>query len=262
MTRDQCAALFGISLHAFADWEQRGRVTIPRFRKAEGCRRKVCYLTADVLRLQEELRRAEEPYPDPLRPGCYLVPIVTWKAPMRAIVDAADVHKVRGKSWNLSERHDEAEPRGTVVLAADNRILLKRVIAGLDAGSSDVRISHANGDFLDYRRSNLVVRTMAEQSYSCRKILFRQGRRCTSEYKGVSWVEERGKWTAHIHKGGKAYYLGLFEDEVEAARVYDNTARLVFGEHARLNFPDERPALRLPRAGPLSRPGAIAQIAA
>ena len=33
-------------------------------------------------------------------------------------------------------------------------------------------------------------------------------------------------------------YLGAFADEIEAAKAYDATAREMFGEFARLNFPD------------------------
>jgi hypothetical protein len=33
-------------------------------------------------------------------------------------------------------------------------------------------------------------------------------------------------------------YLGRFRDEIAAAEAYDEAARELFGEHARLNFPD------------------------
>ena len=44
-------------------------------------------------------------------------------------------------------------------------------------------------------------------------------------------------WRARIYITGKAYGLGVFLDEKEAAIAYDNKARKVFKEFANLNFP-------------------------
>jgi hypothetical protein len=41
-----------------------------------------------------------------------------------------------------------------------------------------------------------------------------------------------------IQKEGKQRYLGRFGDEIAAAEARDDAARELFGEHARLNFPD------------------------
>lgn len=59
-----------------------------------------------------------------------------------------------------------------------------------------------------------------------------------SEYSGVSWKTECGKWTARIKVTGKRIYLGIFENEIEAAEVYDIAAKIHHGTHAVLNFPD------------------------
>ena len=39
-------------------------------------------------------------------------------------------------------------------------------------------------------------------------------------------------------KGRARQRLGAFDDEIAAAEAYDEAARELFGEHARLNFPD------------------------
>ncbi len=286
LLREEVAAFFGIVDRTLKEWEADGRLALPRFRAPRGNQCRVCYLRSDAVALREKIRTAHLPFPHPdsaAFPDVYLLTIITGKGTMHALIDAADVALVcvgGGECWNISERLDEQEPRGTVILARDQRVLLKRVITGTqrlaDAGHGGsategtssikpdhhTRISHRNDDFLDCRRSNLLVRSHAEVSYGCRKIRERNGQPTTSAYKGVSWMEPRGKWTAHIGKHGKAYYLGLFEAESDAAREYDNAARWLFGEYAKLNFPMERPALRVPTAGALSKPGAIERLAA
>jgi hypothetical protein len=45
--------------------------------------------------------------------------------------------------------------------------------------------------------------------------------RKTSKFKGVSWYKYRQKCKAQIKVDGKSKYLGIFDDEKEAARKYD-----------------------------------------
>lgn len=60
-----------------------------------------------------------------------------------------------------------------------------------------------------------------------------------SGLRGVFWNEQRKKWETSICKDGKAIYLGLFDDKIEAAHIVDKKAKELFGEFAILNFPEK-----------------------
>jgi len=57
---------------------------------------------------------------------------------------------------------------------------------------------------------------------------------CTSPYKGVGWDKGRARWRAYAKVDGHQHHLGMFDDEVEAARAYDEHAAQ-WGEFAWLN---------------------------
>lgn len=42
----------------------------------------------------------------------------------------------------------------------------------------------------------------------------------SSQYKGVSYYSKNSKWGAGIRRDGKVYYLGLFGEEIDAAKAY------------------------------------------
>lgn len=240
----EAARMFGISHWQWGVWERQGRVTIQHawVPSGKGPWLKV-YAVDDLLALREEFRKLVEPYPDPERPGCYRVPLARRTfAAREAIIDAESLPLVQGRGWHWEDRGDGSD--GYVALAATSgsNTPLRRVILGLQDAGYEPRISHANGDPLDCRRENLIVRSIAEQLYASRKKGTIDGREYTSKYKGVSWDEPRGKWKAQLQHEGKNRFIGRYDEEEDAAAAYDERAREVFGEHARLNFPDEPPA--------------------
>lgn len=75
---------------------------------------------------------------------------------------------------------------------------------------------------------------------SIQKYNQRLSKKNTSSYRGVGMhldSRKRIKWTASIRKDKRGYWLGTFATVQEAAKAYDEKARELFGEFARLNFP-------------------------
>ena len=107
-------------------------------------------------------------------------------------------------------------------------IRMHRLIMGIADG---VHVDHINGDGLDNRRENLrIVTAQLNQANSRKKVVQ------TSRFKGVAWHRAAGKWRAYICINRGQRHLGLFDDEIEAARAYDAKAKSVWGEHAFLNL--------------------------
>jgi hypothetical protein len=94
-------------------------------------------------------------------------------------------------------------------------------------------VDHINGNGLDNRRVNL---RGASRSQNMANGGSKGG---TSQYKGVSRYTDGRKWQANVMVNRKSHYLGIYEDEAEAARAYDRAAFIAWGKHARLNFPED-----------------------
>ena len=229
--RKEARRMFAISLPAWKRWEKAGLI--------RGIRTsyRVFYRVKELERLLPGWGPVEPPRPDPDRPGCYRVPL-SARRPFRtrdeAIVDADALAIIEGKRCFWS-RHEDGS--GYIAVGSESGgEPLHRVILGIT--DENLQINHANGDPLDCRRENLVVRTIQERTWSSKKRRHNgNGRPCLSRFKGVSWVEREGRWKVRITVDGKEHSLGRFDDEVEAAEAYDDAAREHFGEHAWLNFP-------------------------
>jgi hypothetical protein len=87
-------------------------------------------------------------------------------------------------------------------------------------------IDHIDNNRLNNRRENLRFVTESENAQNKPKIIREN---TTSKYIGVHL--KRSKWTAQY----STKYLGTFENEIDAAKVYDTYILLKFGQDAKTN---------------------------
>ena len=150
-----------------------------------------------------------------------------------AIVDPEDYERLSKYKWHINTG------RGTFYAARcmwvrrerkTKSIKMHREIMKID---DELYVDHINGDGLDNRKANLRAVTIMQNSWNMKKVR----RNCWSRYKGVTWNKRRNKWVAQIMTRGETKFLGGFEDEIKAAKAYDEAAKKYHGEFACLNFP-------------------------
>jgi len=107
-------------------------------------------------------------------------------------------------------------------------MLMHRVIMDCPEGKE---VDHKDFNTLNNQRSNLRVCSTSQNCQNRRKSAVN-----TSGYKGVVLDKRYNKWVTRIKKDRKMIYLGSFKDKEVAALVYDNAARQIHGEFAKLNF--------------------------
>jgi HNH endonuclease len=148
-----------------------------------------------------------------------------------ALVDDADFEWLSQWKWQaVLEGHVWYAIRTDRSGDRERKVKMHRLIMGEPEG---VEIDHQDGDGLNNQRGNLRQATHSQNHQNRRKI-----RGCSSKYKGVSWHKLCKRWQAYIKLSGVRRHLGLFKSEKVAALAYDFAARDLFGEFAKLNFPE------------------------
>jgi len=146
------------------------------------------------------------------------------------IVDEEDYERLvaMGKWYALKKKHHVYAVRSVRLKEKRPLFIMHRVI--MEAKDGQI-VDHINRDGLDNRKANLRICSHAEN------IRNQIGHSMSfSKFKGV--VRHKNAWQSQIGFAGKYIYLGRFENEVDAAKAYDEAAKDLHGEFARLNFPE------------------------
>ena len=161
-----------------------------------------------------------------------LVPLTQGKF---AVIDSIDAERVLKFNWcayfNPHNRNWYAK-RKVRIDGKQVSIYLHRFILN---APPDKQVDHKDRDGLNDRRYNL---RLADNSQNHQNMAMPSDNR--SGFKGVSRQNSISpRWVARLVHRGTRHHFGTFGSPEDAARAYDAGALRIFGEFARLNFPEE-----------------------
>lgn len=147
-------------------------------------------------------------------------------------VDDEDFNFLNQWKWYANKfKHTCYVRRVVRVNGRKSQIIMHRVI--LNAKDKQI-IDHIDGNGLNNQKSNLRFCTQSQNSANKRAWGI-------SKYLGVSLRRDvhknyvYTKWRAYIDIDGRQKNLGLFNSEIDAALIYNEAAKKVHGEFAKLN---------------------------
>lgn len=147
------------------------------------------------------------------------------------VVDNEDYSYLRQFKWSATKKGNSYYvSRNVRVMSGFGgqvQVFMHRAILNALKGQE---VDHVDGDGLNNQRYNLRFCTrrgnISNQSGHSNRV---------SKYKGVYWDKNARKWHAQIKTNGKQKYLGLFVNEIDAAKAYNKAALTAFGEFANIN---------------------------
>ena len=98
--------------------------------------------------------------------------------------------------------------------------LVHRLVAKAFLGDfSHLQVNHKDMNTRNNYVSNLEWVTQAENNQH----KWNNSKKKSSKYNGVSFKKKLNKWQAYIYEGNKQKYLGVFENEIDAAKFVSQT---------------------------------------
>lgn len=150
-----------------------------------------------------------------------------------ALVDEELYDELNEYVWSLGTkgyiqytRHKSIKNKKTPYGCRMHRIIMKM-------SDLDILVDHKNHKKWDNRRDNL--RAASKNNNAHNRL---PNQKSTSQYKGVKWHKRMGRWQITLNINNEMIHGGSFDDEIMAAKRYDQLARIHHKEFAYLNFPE------------------------
>jgi hypothetical protein len=146
-----------------------------------------------------------------------------------AIVDNADHEWLSQWNWFARrDKHGKWYAARTIFIGdrKSGRTMHREILCPLDSQLID----HADGNGLNNRRNNIRIASTCQNAQNAKTPTTN-----TSGCKGVSWVPNLNKWKVQITANRKHMYLGIFSDKRVAAKVYEEAAKRLHGEFAKVS---------------------------
>lgn len=145
-----------------------------------------------------------------------------------ALVDNDDYDYINQWKWCAKKIYDNVYCAVRVgKRPRRERIYMHRVIMNVE---KTLEIDHIDGNPLNNQKYNLRICKHSENMLNRKK-----KKTNTTGYKGVR-PTSNNKYQALICVNGKQTCIGTFENPIDAARAYDQRAKKLHGDFARLNF--------------------------
>jgi hypothetical protein len=142
------------------------------------------------------------------------------------LIDDEDFNLVKEYHWYIHSRTGYARGRKKNPRGKNNFISMHRLVLGI-LDKPEVDVDHIKHNKLDNRKSQL--RTCTTSQNTSNRTAYG-----VSKYLGVCRFRDR--WKAGIGHDGKNEHIGVFENEIDAAKAYDEAAKKYHKEFANLNF--------------------------
>jgi hypothetical protein len=150
-----------------------------------------------------------------------------------AIVDPEDYERLNKYKWHAKKcKNTFYACRTQGSRRNKTEIKIHREVIKPPAG---MLVDHINHNGLDNRKANLRPATHQQNIFNR---TYKNKKGSSSKYKGVSWTPHVKMWRVRVWFNYKSKNIGYFNDEIEAAKAYDEAVKKYHGDFAVLNFPE------------------------